>query len=167
MFHNGHQQQAIEGFYRKYSHLVYGVCLKYLKNRDNSLDATSDIFIQLADKINKYDIKSFNSWIYTLSKNHCLMILRKNNSNIELKLDPNTYSEDIETEQHSNAIDLKLNDAILKLSKKQQRCIRLFYFERKSYSDISIITGYPENKVKSYLQNGRIKLKKILNTKTP
>jgi RNA polymerase sigma factor (sigma-70 family) len=168
IFNNGHQQKAIEGFYRKYSHLVFGVCLKYLKNRENSLDATSDIFSKLAEKINKYEIENFNSWIYTLSKNHCLMILRKKASiNSKLQFNNEAYSVYPEEEQNLNNYETALMDAILKLNTKQQNCIRLFYFERKSYSEISEITGYTEKEVKSFLQNGKIKLRKILNKQKP
>ena len=58
-----------------------------------------------------------------------------------------------------------LNDCIEKLKMEQQRCIQFFYYESKSYRDISEQTGWDEKKVKSLLQNGKRNLKICLENK--
>ena len=40
--------------YNRYIHLVYGVCLKYLKNRQDSEDAAMQIFEKLITEIQKF-----------------------------------------------------------------------------------------------------------------
>jgi DNA-directed RNA polymerase specialized sigma24 family protein len=62
--------------YEKYMHLIYGVCLKYLKDEELSKDAVMQIFEELITKVNRHDIKQFKSWLYVLSRNYCLMQLR-------------------------------------------------------------------------------------------
>src|SRR5690349_18490012 len=62
--------------YERYMHLVYGVCLKYLTDEDQSKDAVMQIFEELIVKANKFEIKHFKSWLYTLSRNYCLMQIR-------------------------------------------------------------------------------------------
>lgn len=52
-----------------------------------------------------------------------------------------------------------LNDCIEKLKKEQNQCVRLFYYENKSYRQITEETGLDEKKVKSLLQNGKRNLK--------
>jgi len=59
---------------------VLGTCFKYLKNKDNACDATMQIFEKLISDLKTNDINNFKSWLYTVSKNHCLMILRKETS---------------------------------------------------------------------------------------
>ena len=56
--------------------LVYGVCLKYFKNRDDSQDAVIGIFEKLVTEIDRHHIQNFRSWLYVLTKNYCLMELR-------------------------------------------------------------------------------------------
>ncbi len=62
--------------YEKQMPLVYGVCLKYLKDEEQAKDAVMGIFEELTIKVKQHDIKQFKSWLYVLSRNYCLMQLR-------------------------------------------------------------------------------------------
>ena len=65
------------------------------------------------------------------------------------------------TSEKENKI-VALESAILKLKGKQKQCIELFYLQQKSYEQISKLTGYSINDVKSNLQNGKRNLKIML-----
>src|ERR1700733_6180986 len=62
--------------FEKQMPLVYGVCLKYLKDEDLAKDAVMGIFEELVGKAKQHDIKQFRSWLYVVSRNYCLMQLR-------------------------------------------------------------------------------------------
>ena len=150
--------------YKRYMHLVYGVCLKYLKDREKSQDAVMEIFESLIDKLKKHDINNFKSWLHVTSKNHCLMELRKNSP--ELPLDDYSYQlmesdgsehPDNETELESDLV--RLEACIKKLNGEQHTCVTLFFLKKKSYTEIAESTGYPLKKVKSFIQNGKRNLK--------
>ena len=152
--------------FERYGHLVYGVCLKYLKNIQESQDATSLIFEKVMVDLLRMDVKNFKSWLYMVSKNHCLMQLRKkkpaeteNIAELEYKLEDNHNSEHvfIKESQLKN-----LEEAIKKLKDEQQQCIDLFYLKEKTYDEVAGLTGYETKKVKSYIQNGKRYLKIIL-----
>ena len=64
-------------------HLVYGVCLKYLKEREESKDAVMQIFEKLIVEIPKHNIENFSSWLHVVTKNYCLMQLRSDKSQSE------------------------------------------------------------------------------------
>jgi RNA polymerase sigma-70 factor (ECF subfamily) len=155
--------KALEEIYNRYSTLVYGVCLKYLGSREDSLDSVVEIFHLLPQKISKHKIENFKSWLYSVTKNHCLMKLRSDKKQTEamkkyIILNNNASSdseEDIKVNQN-------LENAICQLSYEQKTCLELFYYQKKSYNEISDITGFSVKSVKSFLQNGRIKLKKIM-----
>src|SRR5512137_2458806 len=68
--------EVLGELYSGYMHLVYGVCLKYLKNRDESKDAVMQIFEKLIVEIPKQRIENFRSWLHVVTKNYCLMQLR-------------------------------------------------------------------------------------------
>jgi RNA polymerase sigma-70 factor (ECF subfamily) len=61
------------------------------------------------------------------------------------------------TETEGNLV--KLEKCIEKLVFEQQHCVRLFYLEQKCYQEIGDLTGYSQNQVKSYIQNGKRNLK--------
>lgn len=160
--------------YSRYVSLVYGLCLRYLSEREKSKDAVMQIFELLAVELHRHDIQNFKSWLYVFSKNYCLMELRKEKS--LHKLEENWLANQekfMEKADEMHLIDsnenLKLNeelkDCIEKLKAEQQRTVHLFYFENKSYRDISQETGWDDKKVKSLLQNGKRNLKICLDKK--
>lgn len=166
--HSGDLASFQELFHR-YSHLIYSLCLKYLKNEEDCKDAVMEIFEKSLKAIKKYDIKNFNRWLYSVSKNHCLYKLKKSALHrIRVKKIKNLDTFFMENSdfgnQYSNSnIDLqKLDIAINELKEFQKVCIRLFYLEQKSYREITELTGFTLNQVKSYIQNGKRNLKKLL-----
>lgn len=164
--------------YKRYSHLVLGLSLKYLKNEDEAKDAVMQIFEKLLADLLKFNIEYFKSWLYTFSKNHCLMIIRSQQSKLkkemDLKINADSFME-TESSLHPNKAEEKeiqytlLEMAIEELSEEQKKCIELFYLKQKSYQEIIDITGYSVNEVKSFIQNGKrnLKIKLEKNSEQP
>ena len=164
--------------YKRYSHLVLGLSLKYLKNEDEAKDAVMQIFEKLLADLLKFNIEYFKSWLYTFSKNHCLMIIRSQQAKLkkemDLKINADSFME-TESSSHPNKAEEKeiqytlLEKAIEELSEEQKKCIELFYLKQKSYQEIIDITGYSVNEVKSFIQNGKrnLKIKLEKNSEQP
>jgi RNA polymerase sigma factor (sigma-70 family) len=159
--------------YQRYGHLVLGLCLKYLKNKDEAQDAVIQIFTDLLSALKKHKVEFFKSWLYTFSKNFCLMELRKRQSALkkELELQENIhllmdFTDPTHLKEKEDQLSL-MENAIEELNAEQKVCIRLFYLENKSYNEISMITGFTSNEVKSNIQNGKrnlkIKMEIVLN----
>jgi RNA polymerase sigma factor (sigma-70 family) len=159
--------------FERYTHLVFGICLKYLKDQENSKDAVMSIFENLLEDLLIHDIKNFKSWLYTVSKNFCLMKLRKLKivHYIEETTEKKMNSSFVEfmqelhlnNEQEQNRLFDKLQEAIGQLKPEQGKCIKLLYLHEKSYKEVAEITGYNLKKVKSYIQNGKRNLRRLLN----
>ena len=155
--------QVLAQLYQRYMELVYGVCLKYLKDTELSKDAVMNIFEELVRKLNDHEVENFKSWLYTVARNHCLMQLRtpRNLKTTEL----NTEFMQSESETHLNGElqkeeTFKIMEACLEtLPLEQKQTVELFYLQEKCYNEIAEITGYDWNKVRSYIQNGRRNLK--------
>jgi RNA polymerase sigma factor (sigma-70 family) len=149
--------------YNRYMTLVYGVCLKYLKERDESKDAMMQIFEKLIVSIKEHEITHFKSWLYVTSRNHCLMALRARKGKNFERISPDFMENglllhlDEEPEIESNLT--KLEKCIEHLVSEQRDCVTLFYMQQKCYREIVQITGFDDNKVKSYIQNGKRNLK--------
>ena len=156
-------QQVVAELYQRYMDLVYGVCLKYLKQPENAQDSVIAIYEELLVKLQKHEVDNFKGWLYTLSKNHCLMRLRSEKKNI-------TVNFDVELVQSEENVHLngeldkeenfkKLDYCLGQLQQEQKNVIELFYLQGKCYNQISELTGLEWNKVRSYIQNGRRNLK--------
>jgi RNA polymerase sigma factor (sigma-70 family) len=149
--------------YLRYTTLVYGVCLKYLKDREDAKDAVMQIHEKLIVSLLKHEVKQFRAWLYVFSRNHCLMHLRsqktKASQEISISLMENGLSEHPHEDSALEGDMNKLERCIEKLSAEQQQCVRLFYLEEQCYKDISTVTGFELSLVKSYIQNGKRNLK--------
>lgn len=148
--------------YERYAHLVLGVCLKYLKDEAEAQDLSSKIFEELGDKIKKYAIENFKSWLYRLVKNECLQYFRKHKftftSEYEQLAQEDTPLDLIQKEKQLVQLELALST----LREEQQKCIRLFYLEGKTYTQIAEAENLDLKHVKSAIQNGKRNLKLIL-----
>lgn len=153
--------------YDRHLHLVFGVCMKYLRDKEESKDMTMQIFEKIAVEIKKQEIKNFAAWLHTLSKNECLMLLRSSRYKIDKSTMGISDQQDMEkslllhhTEKDELEVDLQhLEKGVESLPPEQKLCIGLFYQQQKSYKEIAEITGHDLNKVKSYIQNGKRNLK--------
>lgn len=154
----------IGALYRRYVHLVFGICMKYLKDRETGKDAVMQIFEKLISDLENHEVQNFKSWLYVLSKNHCLMQLRKQKKESDF---PNLLMENYSEPHLNDKVKLednliRLEECISKLKDEQKECVELFYLKQHSYEQIVSKTHYPLKKVKSYIQNGKRNLKQCL-----
>ncbi len=175
-------QQLLENFYRdrnnewlgillqRYTLLLLGVCMKYLKNEEDARDSVQQIFLKSITELHKYKVEYFKSWIYMVAKNHCLMKLRDKQGKIPVELTDNhiaTPAENVDRDALLNdekTFEL-MNNSLDELNEEQKQCVTLFYLEKRSYQEISEVTGFSMMQVKSYIQNGKRNLKIILEKK--
>ena len=149
--------------YQRYMELVYGVCLKYLKDPEASRDAVMQIFEELVVKLKKHEVENFRAWLHQVAKNFCLMQLRtpRNLKTVELPASLMQSEENVhlngELEKEENF--QRMEKCMGTLSDDQQQMIKLFYLEGKSYNEIVAATGQDWNQVRSLIQNGRRNLK--------
>jgi len=168
LFYSDKNQEWIGILLERYTLLLLGVCMKYLKDENEARDCVQQIFLKVLTEVGKYRIDYFKSWLYMVAKNHCLMRLRDKGSKGVKELQDNlaTASETDKQELISNEKNYELLDeAIRDLNEEQRQCVILFYLKKNSYQQISEKTGYSLMQVKSYIQNGKRNLKILLDKK--
>ena len=152
----------------RYTLLLLGVCMKYLKDEHEAQDSVQQIFLKVLTEVGRYRIDYFKSWLYMVAKNHCLMKLRSTNGKI-LKEITDDVIADTQTDLNELLENEKtyalLEAAINNLSPEQRQCVTLFYLQKKSYTQISEETGFSAMQVKSNIQNGKRNLKIALERK--
>ncbi|HUC81557.1 MAG TPA: sigma-70 family RNA polymerase sigma factor [Flavisolibacter sp.] len=161
-------QEWIGILLQRYTLLLLGVCMKYLKDETEARDCVQQIFLKVLTEAPKYKIDYFKSWLYMVAKNHCLMRLRdkgaravKELTNQDIAVQDNSKQELLQNEQTYELLE----EAIAELNEEQRKCVDLFYLQKKSYQQIAEQTGYSLMQVKSYIQNGKRNLKIILERK--
>jgi RNA polymerase sigma-70 factor (ECF subfamily) len=154
----------------RYTLPLFGVCMKYLKEEESAKDAVQQVFLKALTELEKYRVEYVKSWLHTVARNHCLMQLRDREApfvEITDRMNPSDREDEdmrLLKEVREQTLDL-MEEALGELSQEQQSCVRLFYLEKKSYLEVSGETGYPLNAVKSHIQNGKRRLRIILQNR--
>lgn len=160
-------REVVGELFNRYRHLVYGACLKYLKNQDEARDAVSSIFEKLLRDLLAHEVLQFRYWLFTVCRNHCLMAIRSRNTR-------SAHTKGFALEQQETPEEFVLNreealsrleQHIAQLNEHQRLCVRLFYLEEKSYREIVLQTELSLYEVKSHIQNGRRNLKILMTGK--
>jgi RNA polymerase sigma-70 factor (ECF subfamily) len=168
-FYKSDDQQWIGILLERYTMLLLGVCMKYLKNEEEAKDAVQQIFLKVLTEVSKYKIDYFKSWLYMVAKNHCLMKLRGQQGKYIKELKEEALIEHYETDKTELLANEKtyslLEQSIEELSEEQKQCVTLFYLKKNSYQQITQTTGFSLMQVKSYIQNGKRNLRMLLEKK--
>ncbi len=149
---------------QRYTVLLLGVAMKYLKDKDAAQDAVQQIFLKSLTHLPAGEIGNFKGWLYILMRNHCLQHLR---DRVHLAGEESIQSIPAEGDRRDEALQyevtlMEMEAALEDLAAEQRACVRAFYLQRKSYQQIMDETGFSFAQVKSYIQNGKRNLKIIL-----
>jgi len=152
---------------QRYTLMLLGVCMKYLKDEEAAKDAVQQVFLKVISELQKYQVEYLKSWLYTIARNYCLMLLRNQTHVISITDELNYVEAPL---SDFTPLDKELTLNLLELSMKelnapQNTCVTLFYLEKKSYQDIVKTTGFTLLQVKSYIQNGKRNLKLLVAQK--
>jgi RNA polymerase sigma factor (sigma-70 family) len=169
-FYSDHNNEWLGELLPRYTLLLFGVCMKYLKNEEDAKDSVQQIFLKAINELHKYKVEYFKSWIYMIAKNHCLMKLRDKGKysveiNDKIAATPDTSEEKNLLIEKDNTLN-NVQNALQQLNTEQQLCVTLFYLQKKSYTEIAAKTGFSMMQVKSNIQNGKRNLKLLLEKKT-
>lgn len=164
LFHQDGNNEWLGILLQRYTLLLLGVCMKYLKNEDEAKDSVQQVFLKVIQELGKYRVEYFKSWLYMVTKNHCLMVLRDRQRKSPAELNESAL---LASEEDTDMAQLVQTDQTLELvaeglkelNAEQQQCVTLFYLERKTYQEITDITGFTYLQVKSYIQNGKRNLR--------
>jgi RNA polymerase sigma factor (sigma-70 family) len=166
-FYQDNQTQWLGLVLQRYTLLLLGVCMKYLKNEEAAKDAVQQIFLKAITELSKHKVTYFKSWLYMVARNHCLMQLRDKNRLVSVDDSVQIAAPDpVQPQLAEKEITLTLLETSLEeLNPEQKTCVTLFYLKKKSYQAITEETGFSLLQVKSYIQNGKRNLKLLLEKK--
>ncbi len=160
--------------FERHTVMVFGICMKYLRDEDESQDAVMLIFEKLLEDLKKHEVENFKSWLHSVARNHCLMYIRSNKSKLAKHKE---YQKDapvlMETgiflhqgsEKDKEVLLVQLEECLKKLNEQQKMTVELFFLQEKSYQEVSGMTGFSMNEVKSFIQNGKRNLSNCMQEK--
>lgn len=171
------EPEVVGELFERYQHLVFLVCMKYLKDPVEAEDVSMQIFEKLMVDLQKYEVRKFKPWLHTVTKNQCFVYLdkQKRSRNKQEQIQEKELSRMENGQEFYLPNDAQLKEsqlqqmelAMTQLNEHQRKCLELFYLQQKSYQEVSDATGYSMKQVKSYIQNGKRNLKKFMENGLP
>jgi len=146
--------------------IIIKLCKAYTNSQEDFEDYYQEVCLQIwRSKENFREESEWSTWVYRISLNVCLTLLKKKKNNSQHFVSDSLPAQ--ETEDNYAFSDESLNllyDAIRKLS-EIDRAIIMLYLEEKSYQEIADIIGTNPNNIGVRVQRIKMKLKKILDGK--
>lgn len=168
-WYSDHNNDWLGSLLQRYTLLLFGVCMKYIRQEEEARDCVQQIFVKVITELPKYRVEYFKSWIYTIARNHCLMKLRDQHGRAAELSDTMLAAWDDEPGNSSHRQKEQLlewmGESLGELGIEQKRCVTLFYLDKRSYQEIASNTGFSLMQVKSYIQNGKRNLKLLMEKK--
>jgi len=158
-------RKAHEQLYRDYSNILFGICLKYSRNKTEAEDNLHDSFMTIFDKIGQYKSKgSFEGWIKRITVNTVLQKYRKEEFlNV---VSENTAEREVEINSEDTDINLQtLLSYIQELPNKYRLTFNLYVLDGYSHKEIAEMLGTSIGTSKSNLARARKLLKEKIELK--
>jgi len=160
-----HENKYQTILFEKYYSRMLIICARYCENGDEAKDLLQEGFITIFDKVNTFKAEvsgGFPAWMGRIMRNKCIDEIRKKKKVIKVGLEMCFEEPIFETETLVDIFDEKLTIAIEKLTPKYKQTLKLYYFEDKSYKEISEILGIQLSTCKSNLKRSKENVKNIL-----
>jgi len=149
-----------------FSAIIIKICRAYTNTQEDFEDYYQEVCLQIwKTRDNFREQSEWSTWIYRLSLNVCLTLLKKNKNNKQY-FASDSLPEEVVEDSHAFA-DESLNqlyDAIRQLS-EIDRAVILLYLEEKTYQEIADIIGTNPNNIGVRIKRIKERLKKLLTQK--
>lgn len=138
---------ALEKLYNRYNKLVYGIAFSILKNKEDSEDVVQTVFSKLyiLEK-DKLPTDKIGTWLYTVTRNETLLLLRKNNNDVNLDTIYDLEDENNEIDKFINKDSY--NRLINGLNQREQEIVSLKILSNFTFKEIGELLGESANTIK-------------------
>lgn len=158
------ERKAQEQLYRKYANILFGLCLKYSRNKAEAEDNLHDSFMIIFDKIDQFKFKgSFEGWMKRITVNTVLQKYRKDQY---LKLVTENIEEESDEDYEYTDIQLStLLQYVQELPTKYRLTFNLYVLDGYTHKEISELLGTSQGTSKSNLARARTILRDKIKKK--
>lgn len=171
------KKELFSTLYNRYNEKVYNRCFSLIRDRNEALDLTQDIFVKLLTKLQDFkNQSSLSTWIYSITYNECINYLRKNKKKalrvqLEEILDNiamASYPDEEDLEEITTIVTMEMAEEFIKqLPVTDKLILTLKYYEKAPIKKIMDLLELSESAVKMRIKRAKTKLFKILKENQP
>jgi RNA polymerase sigma-70 factor (ECF subfamily) len=144
----------------RYQKKIFGIGMRFFKNRDDSYDFVQEVFIRAYESLKSYAGRApFRFWLTKIAYNHGINRVGAKRTEPEVPEEIPNGDTTPETGHLRDEIRELLLEAINELPDRYRICVDLYFFMGLTYNEISEITGYPVNTIKSNVLRAKTMLR--------
>jgi len=135
---------------------------KIIGDKDNSSDIVQDTFLAFYQNMNRIDEEYRLAWIYKTAHNKAINFLKKHKRLVFGSFPEMIHHDNVEDEIRQKKLEQAVQECFRRLKPKYAMVLELQYYQKKSYKEISAITGMSVSAIESVLVRAKKECKKIL-----
>lgn len=159
--------QYFSQLYRRYAGKVFAKCISMLADHGMARDATQDVFIKILTNLAKFtEQSSFSTWVYSITYNYCIDLIRKKKKNILI------FTEEVPRVGASSELDIpdsvilemetnRLEKVMNELPVGDKAILDMKYSDDMSIKEIGEVLSKTESAVKMQILRAKIKAQTI------
>lgn len=166
------KEKYFEEIVERYTNKIRKYIARITGNWQESEDITQEVFIKAYTNIASFNPKmKFSSWIYRIAHNESVNFIKKHYKTQNVEYNDEIKKRFVEDNEALSKIFKKENKSLIKnglfqLKEIDREILELYYFEEKSYLEISDILEISINSVGPKIKRAKNRLKKIINHRT-
>lgn len=181
-------KKAFDVLYSRYSPFIRHYIFERVHNQRTVEDMTHDVLMKVYANIHKFRVEyTFSSWVWRILKNYMVDYYRKDprttlstSRNLGISCEDQSYEEDGKSVVYENTLsgpgfesDLRVRarerrdyvkDLLGVVNERERRVIELYFFEGKSYEEISQELEVPMNTMKVLMLRAKDKMRRHIGS---
>jgi RNA polymerase sigma-70 factor, ECF subfamily len=151
---------------RRHGSRVTRLGMSFLRDAEEAADFTQDVFIKAYTALGSFKGQSaFSTWLLRIAYNTAINAKQRRRDHVALDPDDELPGDPGTDEVHEREETIQaVRAAMAELPPKQAICIELYFYYGLKYWEISDVTGYPVNTIKSHVFRAKKLLRERLGT---
>lgn len=142
---------------------VFRLGMGFFHDEEDAADFSQDVFIKAYTALGGFRGRSrFSTWLLRIAYNTAINTKKRNREHQSLDVEEFVGAPGVDETQLREEAIRAVRDAIVDLPSRQALCIELFFFYDMKYGEISQVTGFPVNTIKSHVFRAKRFLRKRL-----
>ncbi|MBN2080530.1 MAG: sigma-70 family RNA polymerase sigma factor [Spirochaetes bacterium] len=142
--------ESFKTIVERYQKKIFGIGMRFFNNREDSLDFTQEVFLRTFESLKSYAGRApFRFWLTKIAYNHGINRAGSRKTEPEIAGEIPGYDETPESRHLMEEMRYTLLDAVNRLPERYRVCVDMYFFLGLTYGEISEITGFPVNTIKS------------------
>ncbi len=146
-------REAFSFLVRRHDKRVLRLGMSFFRDEDDAADFTQDVFVKAYLALGTFKGRSqFSTWLLRIAYNTAINAKKRRKDQVRLECEDEVKGAPGTDETHlRDEAARAVREAMADLPQKQGICIELFFFHNLKYSEISEVTGFPVNTIKSHV----------------